>query len=177
MISLKFKLTEEEYYRFNYFTAWADPKRKRFRINYFLRVIVIYAAVASVYIYATRTHLVWIDISVFILTGLGYLFLVPFFVKRSVQRRVRDILSKKENQHILDESEVVLSPSGIVDRDTLSESRYAWEAIVRFAENTDAIYLYTNSHHAIVIPRRVMREAAVEQQAEDLIRGHLPLDA
>jgi hypothetical protein len=177
MISLKFRLTEEEYYQFNYFTAWADPRKKQYRINYFLRVILLYGAVAFLYIFATRTRLVWIDISVFVITGMIYLFMVPFFVKRSVRRKVAEILSRRENHHILEESEIILSPELIIDRDTVSESRYSWEAIVRYAEYRDAMYLYTNSHHAIVIPKRVTREASVEAEAESLINGHLPLHA
>lgn len=177
MISLKFRLTEDEYYRFNYYTAWADPRKKRYRINYFLKVIFLYGLVAFQYIYAMHSPLYWIDISVFLLTGLAYLLLIPFFVKRSVKRKVADILSKKENHHILDESEVILSPNGIIDRDSLSESRYNWDAIVHYAQTEDALYLYTNSHHAIVIPLRVLQESARLKETEDLVRGHLPLHA
>jgi hypothetical protein len=103
--------------------------------------------------------------------------MVSFFVKRSVRRKVAEILSRRENQHILEESEIILSPQFIIDRDTVSESRYSWEAIVHYAEYRDAMYLYTNSHHAIVIPKRVTREASVEAEAEALINGHLPLHA
>ena len=177
MTAFKFRLTEEEYFRFNYYTAWADPRRKSYRARYFLRVMLLYGAVAFLYIYATRPKFYWIDISVFFITGFAYLLLIPFFVRKSVKRRVADILSKPENEHILDESEIILSSSGIVDKDTVSESRYNWEAIVHFAETQDALYLYTNSHHAIVIPRRVVRDSKTEKETEALLKEHLPLHA
>lgn len=177
MISLKFMLTEEEYFRFNYYTAWADPRKKKYRIFHFLKVIVLYGAVAVLYILATGSRLIWIDISVFILTGLVYLFFIPFFIKKSVRRRVRDILSKKENQHILEISEIILSQSGIIDRDTVSESRYDWEAIVHHANTHDAFYLYTNSYHAIVIPKRVISTNEQQRELEQLLHSHLPLEA
>jgi len=177
MVSLKFRLTEEEYYRFNYYTAWADPRRKRYRIGYFLKVIVLYGAVAMLYVLATRPRLVWIDATVFLVTGLVYLFSIPFFIKRSVRRRVAQILSKKENAHILEESEVILSDDGIVDRDTVSESRYEWQAIVHDADTPEAYYLYTNSYHAIVIPKRVIDSASMRTETERLLNTHLPLRA
>jgi hypothetical protein len=177
MISFKFRLTEDEYFRYNYYTAWADPRRKRYRVLYFFRVILLYGAVAFLYILASRPRFVWIDISVFVFTGLVYLMFIPFFIKRSVKRKVNDILSKKENEHILNESEIILSEDGIVDKDTLSESRYNWDAIVHLAETPDGFYLYTNSYHAIVIPKRVIQNPDQLKEVESMLQTSLPLHA
>lgn len=177
MITFKFKLSEEEYYQYNYYTAWASPNKKSFRVWYFLRVLLLYGAVALLYIVASHSHILWVDITVFVVTGLAYLFLVPVFVKRSVRRRVRDILAKKENQHILDESEVILSDTGIIDKDSLSESRYTWDAVVHFADTQDSYYLYTNSYHAIVIPKRAIKSGEEHRETERLLNQHLPLQA
>jgi len=176
MVKLQFKLTAKEYYQYNYYTAWAAPTKKRYRIIYFLRVILLYAAVAFLYIISSRSHILWLDISVFLFTGTVYLVLIPFFIQWSVKRRVRSILSKKENHHVLDEAEVILSDSGITDRDTISESRYNWDAIVEFADTPTAWYLYTNSYHAIVIPKRVVADDNEIREAERLFAAHLPLD-
>jgi hypothetical protein len=177
MVSFKFRLTEEEYFRFNYFTAWADPRRKRYRILYFLRVMLLYGAVAFLYILVTKSFLIWVDISVFVVTGLIYLALIPFFIRRSVKRRVDLILEKKENQHVLDESEIIVAETGITDKDTLSESRYDWDAIVHYTATSDAHYLYTNSYHAIVIPKRVIANTGEKEELERLLRSFLPLHA
>jgi hypothetical protein len=144
---------------------------------YFLRVLLIYGAVALLYILSTHSHIIWVDISVFLFTGLAYLFLVPFLIRRSVHRRVADILAKKENQHVLDEAEIMLSETGILDKDNVSESRYDWDAVVHFAETSDSYYLYTNSYHAIVIPKRAIRNDADEKETERLFNSHLPLQA
>ncbi len=177
MVSLQFTLTRDEYFQFNYYTAWAAPSRRKYRIRYFLRVLLLYGAVALLYILVSRTHLIWIDIGVFTITGALYLFFIPFFIKKSVHRRVNDILSRKENQHVLDEAEVVITDTGITDKDTLSESRYTWDAIVRFAETPDSYYLYTNSYYAIVIPKRVVKTEAVNAELKRLFNKHLPLEA
>lgn len=177
MLTFRFRLTEEEYFRYNYYTAWADPRRKKYRIIYFLRVIILYGAVALLYIVAKKSHLVWVDITVFVSTGLIYLLLIPFFIKRSVKRKVRIILSKKENQHVLENAEIILSEDGIIDRDAYSESRYNWDAIVHHADTPDSLYLYTNSYHAIVIPKRAFRDKAERKETEMLLNSYLPLHA
>lgn len=177
MITFRFSLTEEEYYQYNYYTAWAAPAKAKYRIWYFLRVIILYGAVALLYIVASRSHLLWVDAAVFGITGLIYLLLIPFFIRRSVKRKVKDILAKPENQHILNEAEIILADSGITDKDSVSESRYDWEAIVHFAETPLSYYLYTNSYHAIVIPKRVVNESGKENETKRLFDGHLPLQA
>jgi hypothetical protein len=176
MVSFRFSLTRDEYFDYNYYTAWSAPFRKKYRLRYFLRVLLLYAAVALLYITVTHSHIIWIDISVFVFTGVVYLLFVPYFIRLSVRRRVADILSKKENQHVLEDAEIVLSDSGITDKDAVSESRYNWDAIVRFAETDDSFYLYTNSYYAIVIPKRVIDEAQRIETAR-LFDIHLPLQA
>lgn len=176
MVSFKFRLTEDEYLQYNYYTAWSAPTRKKYRIFYFLRVIILYGAVAMLYVIATRQHYIWIDISVFLITGVIYLIMIPSFVKGSVRRKVKNILSKKENQHVLDEAEIIVSDTGIIDKDTHTESRYNWDAIVTLAETSDSYYLYTNSYHAIVIPRRAVNTEE-EKELKRLLSENLPLHA
>ena len=63
-----------------------------------------------------------------------------------------------------------------MDKDTHTESKYNWDAIVRVDETGDSFYLYTNSYHAIVIPKRTVNK---EQEIEltRLLSENLPLHA
>jgi len=177
MVILRFRLTQEEYYQYNYYTAWSDPSKGAYRLRYFARVFILYGVVASLYIITNSSHMIGVDISVFVATGSVYLLLVPFFIRWSVRRRVRDILSRKENLHVLDEAEIHLSDSGILDKDPVSESRYDWDAVVRMAETPESYYLYTNSYHAIVIPKRAIRSDDDKAEIGRLFIEHLPLSA
>src|SRR3712207_6437328 len=127
MVTFRFRLTEEEYFNYNYFTAWAAPERKAYRYRYFARVFLLYGAVAALYIIFTRQHLIWVDIAVFVLIGCIYLMLVPFFIRKSIGRKVQEILKQPENEHVLQDAEIILTDGGIIDRDTVSETRYAWD--------------------------------------------------
>jgi hypothetical protein len=177
MLNLKYHLTEEEYFDYNYYTAWAAPEKRNYRLWYYLRVFILYAAVAGLYIFSRRSEQIFIDLIIFSVIALVYFLMVPFLIKRSILRRVRGILSKPENQHVLDEAEVNLSDAGIVDKDTATESRYSWEAIVKKAETPACFYLYTSSYHAIVIPRRVIVTPTEKQELERLFNQYLPLSS
>jgi hypothetical protein len=177
MVTFRFTLTAEEYYQYNYYTAWAAPAKRKYRLMYFLRVILLYGAVAFLYIINSNSHIIWVDISVFVITGLVYLLLIPYFIKRSVRRKVKQILADKENHHVLDAAEIILSDSGIIDKDTVSESRYDWDAIVHLADTPEGYYLYTNSYHAIVIPKRAIADHGKKEETERLFNQHLPLSA
>jgi hypothetical protein len=177
MLTLKYHLTEEEYFDYNYYTAWAAPDKKGYRIRYYLRVFLLYAAIAGLYIFSKHSEQIFIDFIIFGIIATIYFLLVPYLIKRSIQRRVKHILSQPENQHILQEAEVVLMDTGIIDKDSESESKYTWEAIVKKAETPTCYYLYTNSYHAIVIPRRVVASAHDKQELERLFNQYLPLSS
>ena len=176
-MTFHFTLTEREYFDYNLHTAWAASHRKNYRWRYYLRVLALYAAIALLYILTNREHNIWIDVSVFLGIGIIYFALLPYFIRLSIRRRVREILNEPENHHILKPAEVVISDTGIIDRDAQSESRYDWEAIVKIDETATSYYLYTNSYHAIVIPKRVLKTQREQQQLEQLFERNLPLSS
>lgn len=175
MLVLKYQLTEEEYFDYNYYTAWSSPEKKGYRIRYYLRVFVLYAAVAVLFIVGSNSRQKITDFIIFGIIALVYFLLVPWLIKKSIGRRVKDILRQPENQHVLGEAEIILMDNGIIDKDEASESKYNWDAIVRKAETPFCYYLYTNSHHAIVIPKRAIRNAEEKKELERLLNQHLPL--
>ena len=175
MLVFKYQLTEEEYFEFNYYTFWTAPFRKKYRWIYYLRLLLLYLPVAVLYISLNRVHNLYIDIAVFAVIAVFFIFLIPYFVKRSVRKRTKQILAEPENKHIIGICEVQLSDTGIVDKDSASETKYIWDAIVRRAETDQCIFLYTNSHHAIVIPKRVIKNAEEKKELDRMLAKHLPL--
>ncbi len=175
MLVLKYHLTEEEYFDYNYYTAWASPEKKGYRIRYYLRVFLLYAAVAVLFIVSRQSQQMLWDFIIFGIIAITYFLLVPWLIKKSIGRRVKDILRQPENQHVLGEAEVILMDTGILDKDAAAESKYTWDAIVRKAETPSCYFLYTNSHHAIVIPKRAIRNAAEKQELDRLLSQHLSL--
>ncbi|RYG05385.1 MAG: YcxB family protein [Chitinophagaceae bacterium] len=176
MLVLRYSLTYEEYLDYNYFTAWTSPDKAGYRRKYYLQIMALYVTVAGLYIFANRNHGTGIDIAVFSGIGAIYFMLIPTVVRRSIRTRVKGVLAKPENHHVLSESEVTLTDNGILDKDTVSESRYDWDAIVRKSETALCYYLYTNSYHAIVIPKRVVKPSD-QEELTTMFNVHLPLSS
>lgn len=177
MLSFKFNLTEEEYFEYNFYTAWAAPHKRAYRIRYYARVFALYSVIAALYIFTSRTHRIEIDLVIFGVIGIIYFLLVPVLIKTSIRRRTKQIIAEPENQHVLDESEIILTETGILDQDKVSQSRYDWDAIVKKSETTSSYYLYTNSYHAIVIPKRVIRTQHERDELQSLFNRFLPLSS
>lgn len=177
MLHLQYHLSEEEFFDYNYYTAWAAPERKKYRLGYYLKVLLLYGAVAVLYIVANPRHQRITDIIVFASIALLYMLLIPVLIKRSVRRRARNVVAQPENKHILDECEVILMDTGIIDRDKETESKYNWDAIVKTGETPSSYFLYTNSYHAIVIPKRTLKYSADKKELIRLMNTHLPLNA
>ena len=175
MLSLKFNLTEEEYFEYNYYTAWAAPHKKAYRIRYYVRVFALYSIIAGLYIFTNHSHRLEIDLIIFAIIGIVYFLLVPLLIRNSIRRRTKQTIAEPENQHVLDESEIILTERGIVDQDNVSQSKYDWDAIVKKTETANSYYLYTNSYHAIVIPKRVIRNTQEQKELERLLNQFLSL--
>ena len=177
MLHLKYQLSPEEYFEFNYFTMWSAPHRLRYRISYYFKILLLYLAVAVLYISMKKSHNRWVDLAVFGVVAIAYFSLIPFLIRRSIRKRTENLLSQPENQHIIGDCEVILQDTGILDRDDKSETFYKWEGIVKRAETPRSYFLYTNSHHAIVIPKRTLQGKSDQQELNRLLDAHLPLDA
>jgi hypothetical protein len=177
MLSFKFSLTEQEYFEYNYYTAWAAPHKKSYRIRYYARVFALYSIIAGLYIFTNHSHRIEIDLVIFVIIGTVYFMLVPILVRNSIRRRTKQIISEPENQHVLDESEIIITETGIIDQDKVSQSKYDWDAIVKKTETHNGYYLYTNSYHAIVIPKRVVRNSHEQKELQGFFNRFLSLSS
>jgi YcxB-like protein len=177
MLSLKFHLTEEEYFEYNYYTTWAAPHKRAYRIRYYVKVFALYTVIAGLYIFTNHSHRITFDLLIFAIIGLIYFLLVPWLIKNSIRRRTRNIVSEPSNQHVLDLSEIIFTDSGIIDQDNQSQSKYDWDAIVKKAETHNCYYLYTNSYHAIVIPKRAIKSPHDRKELDHYFNHYLSLSS
>lgn len=86
MLSFKFSLTEKEYFEYNYYTAWAAPHKKPYRIRYYARVLALYTLIAALYIFTNHSHRLEIDLLVFVIIGVVYFLLVPALIRMSIRK-------------------------------------------------------------------------------------------
>lgn len=177
MVILKYQLTEEEFFEFNYFTSWAAPDKRQYRVIYVLRTMLWYVAIAAVYIFLIRKDFSATALIIFAAPAIIYFLLIPTLIKRGIRQRVRAMLAKPENRQFLEPAELVISETGILAKDITSETKYNWEAIVRKAETSSCHFLYTNTQFAIVIPKRILVNAQERQELQQLFNQHLSLSS
>ncbi|WP_315814441.1 hypothetical protein [Paraflavitalea speifideaquila] len=77
MLVLKYHLTEEEYFDYNYYTAWSSPEKKGYRIRYYLRVFLLYTAVAVLFIISRQSRQLLIDFTIFGIIAITYFYWYP----------------------------------------------------------------------------------------------------
>ena len=118
-----------------------------------------------------RSTLFWIDIAVFLIHRHRLPILIPFFIKVIGKKKSeRHLFQKKKTTMFSTKQKSFFPTPGSPTRTPISESRYNWDAIVQFAETPDSYYLYTNSYHAIVIPKRVVADDDEIKEAERTVR-------
>jgi hypothetical protein len=72
---------------------------------------------------------------------------------------------------------VEIDDSGIYMKDTVSENRWKWEAFIKKQENEAYYFLFTSSIEAIILPKRIFKQAEEKTKFEKLLLQHLSLDA
>jgi hypothetical protein len=177
MVILKYRLTEEDFFNFYYYTGWAAPNKRGYRIRYVLRIIGLYSLLAGLYLFTISKNDTSSKILFFAVPALVYFLLIPTLVKRGIRQRSRAMLAKPENRNMLDDAELVVMDTGILAKDSLSETKYSWDAIVRKDDTPSYYYLYTNSAQAIVIPKRVIKIDRERQELQQLFSQHLSLSS
>lgn len=177
MFEFRYILTQEEYLAYNYYTAWSSPDKRKFRLYYLFRAWFFMTTAQVMYLILadkiSNLHFIYY-IVIALISGL-YAFLTPFSVKRTIRKKVDRMVNENKTSFFEDETILTIGESGIVDRDRLSETSYKWEAIQKVSYTKQAVYLYTNSLQAIVLPNRVVSETKQLKELKQFIDRHLPL--
>jgi YcxB-like protein len=176
-MTLGFSLTREDFFQFNYYTSWAAPEKKEFRVRYYLKTIG-YALAAILILYfierpGNAVRFFTIGIVIAIIWGLivGY-----YSMQNSFKKRIKSFAEDQNNSTFFTKTELMLTEFGIVSRDENSEVKYNWDAIVKRAETKDYIYLYLNVVQAIVIPKRILSPDD-KKELNELLNKNLSLKA
>ncbi|WEK34407.1 MAG: YcxB family protein [Candidatus Pseudobacter hemicellulosilyticus] len=177
MLVLQYNLTREDYFKYNYYTNWTSPDKRKFRNRYYMKVLLYLFVMAGLILYTSQDKSPLITMIAVILVATTMLLLIPFLVRRSVRKRVDQLLALPANKHILDRREVQFSDTGIVSRDSNAESKFGWNAVVKVAQLPDAWYLYSSSHQAIILPKRALADEQERKELQSLLDQHISFSA
>ena len=161
---LEYSLTKDDLFNFTYYTGWASPEKKSYRLKYYLKTIgVTYLSVLFIFLarkdnFGILHFLVLFGIATF--TG----FLAAHIgIEAGYKNRIRKFISHENNAAFFSQRQLILSNEGIVERDENSDTKIAWSAIVKKAETKEYIYLYLSSMHGIAIPKKVLAKEKLKE--------------
>lgn len=86
--------------------------------------------------------------------------LYPLRYRRSLERKIRQMINQESNKTICGAWRLVASPKRLSCYMPLVESHYHWNAIETIQRTPDAIYAYVTALSAIIIPVRAFKSTA-----------------
>jgi hypothetical protein len=181
IIQLRYELTKEDFFEFNYFHTWSDPAKQNNRFNryfrYWLKITLptfIFALIVKkgeLNPEATRTYL--------IISLLGVLLVATTFVtamKSQIRKLTNNFFNDPLNEKFLSVKNYEFSSNKIIVSDAWSVMEVQWEAIVRKAETEIAYYLFLNSHQAFVVPKKNIPELQ-KVHFDNILKENIPFIA
>jgi hypothetical protein len=177
MITLHYTLTKEDYVNFYLQVMWRSPeKRKRLIKNYIVKAL-LYTGLL-VFIKLSYNEDLLDTYFVFSVAIILLLFIMPIFrmaelYKKQVERTLKNPL----NANFFRATQVIFSDTGIFTKNEFTETTYQWKGIVKKEENKEYYFLYINSEHAILIPKRALTIASDKPALEKLFAEHISFNA
>lgn len=177
MVSVKYTITPEDYTNYFMYVMWDAPERKKARLKYYLRQILLNGGIIAlliftqIYRYQSNTLYIYAGIILFVMA-------VQLLSGRvNTKKQADKIIANEENQSFFLETLYDISDAGILRKDENEETKYQWKAFVRKEETAEYYFLFTSALQAVIFPKRVFKTAEDKMQFEKLLSQHLSFDA
>lgn len=177
MVSLTYSIGPDDYVRFYTYMMWDGPQNTSKRRKYYLRQLIAPVIFMAAFYY---TGLLKRDTS-FILIIVGFLLLTTVLSmmnnRNNVRKQAERIAEDPGNQSMFREHLLQATENGLLIRDELVETKYAWKAFTKKMENPQYYFLFINNIQAIIIPKKIFTDPAVQSRFDKMLAQHLSLDA
>lgn len=177
MLSVKFAITHEDYTEYYLYMTWDAPDRKKARLKYYLRQVLLNSGIILILFYTQvfriGSYLLYVYAGILILITL----LQILNGRINTRRQAEKITGDEENNSLFFETGYDITDAGITRKDKNMEIFYHWHAFVRKEETAHYYFLFTSGLQAIIFPKRVFKTAEDKIQFEKLLSQHLSFDA
>lgn len=139
-----------------------SPAVKRIKLFSFLPIVLL---ILFSFIVIDRS-LLW-RFAFVLISGLSYFCIMSVLVSVANAYSFRKAIPQGEdNNGILGAHKIILSPKGLIESTNVNESLHAWHSILRVEQTDEHIFIYVNSVHAHIVPKRYF---ASQQAAENFV--------
>jgi YcxB-like protein len=174
---IKYAVTKEDYIEYYTYVSWDAPERKKKKINYYLRQVIINGGIIALVFYtgvfSFHFWYMYIYLGILLLTTAVQI----FSARNNVAKQAEKVTLDENNASIFSEKIMEIDDGGILIKDAVMESRFRWQAFIKKQENTNYYFLFTSAIEAIIIPKRIFKIAEEKSRFEKLLMQHLSLDA
>lgn len=159
------------------FMMWDAPERKKARLKYYGRQILVNAGIIAILLYTQffRSSSATLIIYAVILVVITILQLVSGRI--NAKKQAEKITHDEDNSSFFLETLYDISDAGIIRKDENTEARFRWTAFVRKEETADYYFLFFSSVQALIFPKRVFKTMEDRKQFEKLLSQQLSFDA
>lgn len=177
MISVRYAITAEDYSNYYMYMMWDAPERKKSRLKYYLRQILLNGGIIAILLYTQVFR--YSSYTLYIYAGIIlFMMLVQLLSGRAnTKKQAEKIIDAEDNQSFFLETIYDISDAGIVRKDENEETKYQWKAFIKKEDTADYYFLFTSSMQAVIFPKRVFKTAEDKKQFEKLLSQHLSFDA
>ena len=133
---LEYSLTKEDLFNFQYYSGWANPDKKNYRIRYYLKTILA-ALIGALAIYFIRHHYDSLFLVLAILLGILVGTASAYFaIHVTYKNKLRRNANNPDNAGLFAKAELLINDQGITASDNRAESKINWNAIMKKVESS-----------------------------------------
>jgi hypothetical protein len=177
MLVIKYSLTPDDHYKFNYYRFWKSPSQKKVRIRFYVRwifyMVLIFIAIHWLRQRPPTNQDLLVAVVLILIGGLS----IPIVHSYSLKRQIDKLLADEKNANYLAQTELTISYNGVYTKDDYEKSKYPWSTFVKKEESEFYYYLFLDSVRAITIPKRVFISQEERQEFELYLSKFFPVKA
>ena len=177
MLTLRYKITREDYINYYTYVTWDAPENLQKRRKYFLKHLGIIVLFTGMFYFTGLFD----RSSIFAFLVIAFILLTTLVsmtgIRSSINKQAQTLSDDPYNSSIFLPTVLTASDTGILLQDELTETNCKWQAFVKKQENKDYYFLFFNALQAIVIPKRVFRNTAEKSQFDKLLSQFISLEA
>ncbi len=154
MIEQNYKITRDDYIRFNMSHAKQSKITKLLILT--LRISIPLILIAYAIYVGEITNPVYMGVlTVFVLP---WVIFSPRLIWMNMVKKINTILDESNVGDLFSQRKITLSNEKVIDKTDTSSTNYEWSDFTELKLTESAIYLYTNSEQAVILPLRELKQ-------------------
>lgn len=150
-LKFNFKITEEEYTNFNYYT------NKKQNIICFIGLLIL---LCFAQIYAKQS----------ILYAISFMLIYYIFIKAGTKSSSREVY--KTSTELQSETEIIITDEELSEKTAITNTVLKFENMYKYGQDKTSYYIYIDKIKAFIIPKRIMNEDE-KQRFEDIMKQYI----